>query len=242
MLTAERLTKKFGSVVACGAVSFSVSPGEIAVLAGVNGAGKSTLVKMLAGVLSPDEGRVVACGHGMPDIEARRAVGSVFEDAPLWRDMTVSSHIALSVSAYGLSRTDARHAVERSLDECDLEGVANAPVDRLPKGIRQRLALALAIAHGPRALVLDEPTAGLDPVQLSRFEALMCSLRDKGTAILMSTHVLQEAESLCDRVLVIDSGSLKADLHVDAFRDLSPSRSLGDSFLTLISRRSEVSL
>jgi ABC-2 type transport system ATP-binding protein len=241
MLTAERLSKKFGSVIACDAVSFTLDSGEIAALAGVNGAGKSTLIKMLAGVLKPDCGAVAVCGHDMSAVEARRSVGSMFEDAPLWGEMTVRSHLALSASAYGLSRSDARNAVDRALAECDLSDAPNAPVDRLPKGIRQRLSLALAIAHEPRVLVLDEPTAGLDPVQLSRFRTLMLTLRGRGTSILMSTHVMQEAESLCDRVIVIDSGSLKADLPVESFRDLSRSRSLEDSFISLISRPAEAS-
>lgn len=236
MLIAERLSKKYGNVTACEAISFSLSAGEIAALAGINGAGKTTLLKLLTGVLACDEGRCVVCGHdmGTSPLEARRVIGSVLEDSPLYRDMTVRSHLAFTASVYRLSRAESKKSVDRALVDCDLSDVANMPVDCLPKGVRQRLALALALVHEPSILVLDEPTSGLDPVQLSRFRSLMLSLRERGTTIVISTHILQEAESLCDRVLVIDSGSLKADLPLESFRNLSPSRTLEDSFLTLI--------
>lgn len=236
MLVAERLSKKYGNVTACDAISFSLAAGEIAALAGVNGAGKTSLLKMLTGVLAYDDGRCIACGRdmGTSPLEARRVIGSVLEDAPLYRDMTVRSHLAFAASVYRLSRAESKTSVDHALADCDLSNVANMPVDRLPKGVRQRLALALALVHEPRILVLDEPTSGLDPVQLSRFRSLMLSLRERGTTIIISTHILQEAESLCDRILVIDSGSLKADLPIESFRNLSPSRELEDSFLSLI--------
>lgn len=242
MLTAERLSKRYGTVTACKDVSFSLGEGEIVALAGINGAGKSTVIRLVAGIMSADAGRIVVCGHDMRDdpTGARREIGSMFEDVPLYRDMTVRSHLDFSVSAYGLRADAAKAAVDRAIRDCDLSDFADTLIDRLPKGGRQRLAIACAIAHDPAILLLDEPANGLDPVQAERFRALLRSLRGRGKSILVSTHALTDMESLCDRVIVIDSGSIAADLPTGEFRNASPSRSVERSFLDLVSKPSGV--
>lgn len=238
MLKAECLNKKYGPVTACADISFTLAAGEITALAGVNSAGKSTLMKMLSGVLTPDSGRCIAGDYDMRifPVEARSIIGTLFEDTPLYQDMSVRSHLLFSASVHGLSRASSTSALNLMLDTCDLSRFANERVGTLSKGVRQRLALALAMVHDPDILVLDEPSSGLDPVQLSLFRSLMLSLKNRGKTILVSTHIMQEVESLCDRVIVIDDGMLKADLSLDAFRNASPSRTLEDSFLTLIGR------
>jgi ABC-2 type transport system ATP-binding protein len=238
MLKAECLTKKYGPVTACADISFSLAAGEITALAGINGAGKSTLMKMISGVLMPDSGRCFVGDFDMRvfPVESRRIIGTIFEDTPLYQDMSVRSHLSFSASVHGLSRSATTSAVNRMLDTCDLSLVANQQVGTLSKGVRQRLALALAIVHDPGILVLDEPSSGLDPVQISLFRSIMLSLKNQGKTILISTHIMQEVESLCDRILVLDSGTLKADLSLDAFRNASQSHTLEDSFLSLIGR------
>lgn len=236
MLVAERLTKRYGSVRACDGVSFSVGAGEIVALAGANGAGKSTVLRLVSGIAIPDEGRCVACGFDAREraVEARRSIGSMLEDAPLYRELTVRSHLAFSAAVFGMPRAAARSAVDGALREWDLVPFADARAAVLPKGVRQRVAIACAVVHDPAIVVLDEPANGLDPVQVSRLKALLLALRSRGKAILVSTHALRDAEGLCDRVIVISSGSVAADLSMESFLDASPNRSAEASFLSIV--------
>ncbi len=212
MIEAQGLTRRYGEFTAVEGISFSVADGEILGILGPNGAGKTTTIRMITGFLPPSSGRVTVNGHDLfhEPIKARREIGYLPETVALYGEMRVSEYLAYRAQLEGMSRGDARAAIPRTIDSCLLGDVSHQIISTLSKGYRQRVGLAAAILHGPRVLVLDEPTVGLDPKQIIAIRELIRDLGQKRT-LMISTHILPEVEQLCRRVLIIDRGRLIAE-------------------------------
>ena len=208
----QHLSKHYGPKQALFDVSFSIQQGEVIGLLGPNGAGKTTTLRTIAGFLPPSSGIVRVAGYDVltQSLDARRHLGYLPESVPLYTDMTVRDFMSFIASARGLSGAGARRAIVDALEECRLIEVAHTIIGRLSRGYRQRVGLAQAILHSPDVLVLDEPTVGLDPRQITEIRDLV---RELGTrrAILLSSHILPEVSLLCRRVVIIHDGRVVAE-------------------------------
>ncbi len=212
MIRADALLRQFGSFTAVNNISFEVRRGEILGLLGPNGAGKTTSIKMLTGYLPPTSGRAFICGHDValnPE-KAREALGYLPEGAPLYEDMTPLAFLRFIGRARGIDEGDLDAACVRVASAVHIAPVLHQPIETLSKGYRRRVALAQAILHDPQVLILDEPTDGLDPNQKFEVRRLIEDMApDK--AIIISTHILEEVEAMCSRVIIIDAGRIVAD-------------------------------
>ncbi|MBE7484909.1 MAG: ATP-binding cassette domain-containing protein [Polyangiaceae bacterium] len=219
MIEVERLTKDYGTVVAVRDVSFSVGKGEIVGFLGPNGAGKSTTMRILVGFLGATSGRVRVAGHDIVEDsqEARRAIGYMPESAPLYPEMRVREYLAFRAAVKKVARAERKRAVERAMSLAVVTEMADTVIGHLSKGYRQRVGLADALVANPPLLILDEPTAGLDPNQIREVRRLIRELGESHT-ILLSTHILSEVESTCDRAIVIARGRLVAEGSIDELR------------------------
>ena len=205
-LTAEHLTRRFGDRVAVDDVSFELAAGEIFALLGPNGAGKTTTLRMLAGLIASTSGAVQIDGDRMtPDAapRLRRRIGFLTEAPGLWENLTVRENLCTYARLYGLS--DPEHAVNDVLALFAISDRGHDRPARLSKGLRQRVALARALVHQPRIVLLDEPTAGLDPESAYGVRELIVGMRSEGRAVLLCTHNLDEVERVADRVAVLRS-------------------------------------
>jgi ABC-2 type transport system ATP-binding protein len=212
MIEAQNLTKDYGSVVAVRDVSFSVGAGEVVGFLGPNGAGKTTTLRMLAGFLGATSGRITIAGFDVAtqSLEARACLGYMPEAAPLYPELRVREYLAFRAALKRVKRRERKAAVARALEQAAVTDVAETPIGQLSKGYRQRVALADALVSSPQLLILDEPTAGLDPNQIVEVRRLIRELGRHHT-ILLSTHILPEVEAVCDRALVIARGTLVAE-------------------------------
>jgi ABC-2 type transport system ATP-binding protein len=211
MLSVEGLAHRFGVVVAVDGVSFDVPAGELVGFLGPNGAGKTTTLRALAGTLRPDAGRVIVAGvdASANPIGARRAVGYLPENNPLYEEAEVGAHLEWVARVHGWRGPEAQRRVRAAIERCGLGGLAARPIGALSKGQRQRAGLAAAILPDPPVLLLDEPTAGLDPNQAADVRRLVVELKASKT-VLLSTHQMSEAEEVCDRVIIIHRGRIAA--------------------------------
>jgi len=219
MIELDGVSRRFGPVEAVRELSFSVPEGAICGFLGPNGAGKSTTIRMIAGAIAADTGTIRLAGVEL-GTERRRALaglGWLPEHAPLPAELRVEEMLDLRLRLYGIDRRERRAAVGEAIAACVLGEMRRRLCGQLSKGFRQRAGLAAAIVHRPRVLVLDEPTSGLDPGQVDEFRSLVRSMRGR-TTVLLSTHVLSEIETLCERVVVIDRGALLANGTVAEFR------------------------
>jgi ABC-2 type transport system ATP-binding protein len=212
MISVEALTKDYGSVVAVRDVSFQVNAGEIVGFLGPNGAGKTTTLRILAGFLGASAGRVSIAGFDVAtdSLKARQKLGYMPEAAPLYPELRVREYLSFRAALKQVPRRERRSAVGRALEQAAVRDVAETPIGHLSKGYRQRVALADALVSNPPLLILDEPTAGLDPNQIIEVRKLIAELSENHT-ILLSTHILPEVEAVCDRALVIARGRLLAE-------------------------------
>ncbi|MDH3714055.1 MAG: ABC transporter ATP-binding protein [Gammaproteobacteria bacterium] len=203
------LTRYFGRLAAVQQVDLAVRRGEILGLLGVNGAGKSTTMDMLCGVLAPSAGRVAIGGFDLAaqPRQAKRLIGYLPEHTPVYAELTVSEYLHFCARLRGLGRRASAGACETVLDKCDLQAVSKRLIGNLSKGYQQRLGLAQAFVHDPSVIVLDEPTAGLDPVQLQRIRDLIVELAES-CAVVLSTHILPEVTAVCDRVMILHDGKV----------------------------------
>lgn len=221
MIEVEHVSKTYGSFVAVDDVSFTVDKGEIVGFLGPNGAGKSTTLRILAGFLGATAGRVRIAGHDIADhpILARENLGYMPETSPLYPEMRVAEYLAFRAELKRIPRAKRKDAVARSLSEARVEDVASIVIGHLSKGYRQRVGLADALLGSPPLLILDEPTAGLDPNQIREVRALIRRI-GKDHTVLLSTHILPEVETTCSRALVIARGRLVAAGSIDEIRAL----------------------
>ncbi len=227
MIAAVALTRVFRGRAAVEAVTLEVRAGEILALLGPNGAGKTTTMRMLAGLIAPTSGSVTL--DGVPLTRAngsalRARLGFLTEAPGLWDRLTVRENLAVYAGVYGLADGDAR--IARALDRLELTSHADARAAELSKGMRQKVAIARALLHDPRILLLDEPTSGLDPAIARQVRQLLVERRDAGCAVLVSTHNLDEAERLADRVAVLQQRLLAVDTPAALRRRLATGRLL----------------
>ncbi|WP_437758682.1 ABC transporter ATP-binding protein [Sorangium sp. So ce1389] len=219
MIEVEHLSKSYGPHQAVSDLSFRVSQGEIVGFLGPNGAGKSTTLRILAGFLGATSGRVRVAGYDIAEepMRARASLGYMPETSPLYPEMRVSEYLAFRAELKLVPRRARREAVARALRDARIEDVASVMIGHLSKGYRQRVGLADALVSDPPLLILDEPTAGLDPNQIREVRALVRRLgRDR--TVLLSTHILSEVEATCTRALVIARGRLVAEGSIDELR------------------------
>ena len=212
MIEAQGLTKYFGSFAAIRDVSFKVHQSEVVAFLGPNGAGKSTTLKVLTGYLAPSAGKALIGGHDMSvdRLAGSARLGYLPENGPLYPDMTPRSLLRFFANSRGLSSQRTRQRIGAVVELCDLGSVIGKPIGKLSRGYRQRVGMAQVLLHEPDVLVLDEPTAGLDPNQIHEVRETIRKLGDSKT-ILLSTHVLQEVEAMASRVLFINEGRLVYD-------------------------------
>ena len=220
LVEATALSRAFGDDVAVRDVSFSVRRGEVVGFLGHNGAGKSTTMRMLAGALAPTSGTVRVLGHDSMTIEARRAVGWLPEVPPLTDELTVREQLLFVARLRSVA--DPSAAVAAALRSCDLLEVAGRLNATLSKGTKQRVGLAQALLGDPPVLLLDEPTAGMDPKQAASLRDLLLTLAPS-RAIVMSTHLLHEVTALCTRALLVRRGEVALDATLDELRARGPS-------------------
>ena len=212
MIEVHDLTKRYGERIAVAGVSFSVARGEVLGFLGPNGAGKTTTMRMLTGFLPPSSGTAKIAGFDVfhESAQVRRRIGYLPENPPLYTDMTVRSYLEFVARLKGVARSQVATARDRAIERTGLGDVAGRLLGHLSKGYRQRVGLAAALLHDPEVLILDEPTTGLDPNQLVEIRALIKRVGQSKTVVL-STHILQEVEHLCDRVLIIHHGRIVRD-------------------------------
>jgi len=216
MIEVERLTKHYGPVTAISDVSFSVAPGQIVGFLGPNGAGKSTTMRILACFMPASSGSARVAGHDVfrESLEVRRRIGYLPESVPLYTEMRVAPYLDFVAEVKGVSRSDRRRRVADVMDRCLIADVQNRLVGTLSKGYRQRVGLAQALVSDPEVLILDEPTIGLDPRQITEIRSLIKSLAGQHTVIL-STHILPEVSMVCSGVIIINRGSVVAQGPID---------------------------
>jgi ABC-2 type transport system ATP-binding protein len=219
MIVAQSLSKTFGNFTAVDSLDFKIEQGEVVGFLGPNGAGKTTTIRMICGYLPPSSGtvRVDQIDVMKHPLGVRSRIGYLPETAPLYAEMRVIEYLRFRGKLFGLRRRDRNRAVSKIIERCWLETVHRKPIRILSKGYRQRVGLAAALLHEPPVLILDEPTAGLDPNQIREVRSLIRELSGSQT-ILLSTHILPEAEVTCDRILMIARGKIRADGAIDELR------------------------
>jgi ABC-2 type transport system ATP-binding protein len=212
VIEVQHVTKRYGPTVAVDNVSFRVEPGQILGFLGPNGAGKTTTMRMLTGYMPPTEGKAIVAGFDVFDqpLEAKRRTGYLPESPPLYPDMTVREYLTFVARIKGVGASERRSRVDTAMGRTSIDDVADRHCGRLSKGYRQRVGLAQAILHNPDVLILDEPTAGLDPKQIIETRHLITDLAGDHT-IILSTHILPEVSQTCERVVIINKGRVVAE-------------------------------
>jgi ABC-2 type transport system ATP-binding protein len=206
----NQLTKVYGTQIAVNHISFTAEPGKIVGFLGPNGAGKSTTMKMITGFIPPSDGTATVCGFDIntQSMDVRKCLGYLPENNPLYLDMYVKEFLAFVAGLQQLNNVDAR--IKEMIEQTGLEREQYKKISQLSKGYRQRVGLAQAMLHDPKVLILDEPTTGLDPNQLVEIRKLIKQLGKEKTVIL-STHIMQEVEAVCDQVVIINKGLIVAN-------------------------------
>ena len=220
MIEAERLSKFYGPFKAANDVSFQVYEGDVVAFLGPNGAGKSTTMKLLTGYLAPSEGIARIAGHDMASdrMAGSQRLGYLPENGPLYADMTANSMLVFFADARGMKRDKKQDRMEAVIKLCNLDNFLHKPISKLSKGQRQRVGMAQTLLHEPDVLILDEPTAGLDPNQIREVRETIQKL-GKDRTILLSTHILQEVEAMTNRVILINLGNIVFDGTIDEIRE-----------------------
>ena len=227
-VTVRHLTKIFGEQHAVHDVSFEARPGEVLGFLGPNGAGKSTTMKIITGFLPPSEGSAEVCGYDVEKspMEARRRIGYLPENNPLYKEMYVREYLRFTGKLHKVPNLSRR--VEEMIEITGLGREQHKMIGMLSKGYRQRVGLAQAMLHDPEVLILDEPTSGLDPNQLAEIRELIRRLGKQKT-LIFSTHIMQEVQAVCDRVIIINKGRIVADDPIQALQE----RIAGESIVTV---------
>lgn len=224
----QHLTKVYGEQKAVNNISFEAHPGQVLGFLGPNGAGKTTTMKVLTCYIPQSSGKAFVCGHDVEEspMEVRKQIGYLPEHNPLYLDMYVREYLRFIAGLHKIS--NARQRIDEMIELTGLEREQRKPIGALSKGYRQRVGLAQALLHDPQVLILDEPTAGLDPNQLADIRALIKKLGEQKT-VIFSTHIMQEVKAICDRVVIINQGNLVAD---DTIGHLQ-SATTGESVITV---------
>jgi ABC-2 type transport system ATP-binding protein len=223
----ENVSKSFGAVTALDGVTLKVKRGEIYGLLGPNGAGKTTLIRLLVGLLEAHAGTVTVLGHRMPEVDVLRHVGYMTQQAALYPGLSVEENVRFFAAINGVE-----DGVQEALEMVDLHQRRTSEVSTLSGGMRQRCSLACALVHRPQLLLLDEPTVGVDPQLRAQFWEDFRRMADGGTTIIVSSHVMDEAER-CQRLGLIQYGKMLAEGTPGEIRDIAGSSNLEDAFLKL---------
>ncbi len=233
-LTAHNLVRRYGPHTAVDHVSFELHRGEVLGFLGPNGAGKSTTMQMLTGNLAPSGGSVRICGVDLREHprEAKARLGYLPETPPLYRDLTVDEFLILAAKLHRVGKGEIAAAVAHAKERCGLKKVGRKLIGALSKGYRQRLGIAQAIVHNPEVVILDEPTVGLDPLQIREIRSLIRELGGEHSVIL-STHILPEVESACDRVQIMNEGKLVFQDTLASLKEQAGSGGLEEVFVKL---------
>ncbi len=216
MIKVENLTKYYGDRLAVDAISFSVGKGEIVGLLGPNGAGKTTTMRIITGFLMPSQGDVWVgdCNMAENSLDGRRQIGYLPEAIPLYTDMPVRAYLEFAARLRGLDKAKARSRIDDVVDLCHLEEYVDVIISKLSRGFRQRVGVAQAVIHEPSVMILDEPTLGIDPIQVAQTRQLIKDLGKEHT-ILLSSHILPEVSMICDRVIIIHEGRIVAEDRIE---------------------------
>lgn len=233
MLSVQNVTKKYGKTIANANISFEVQDGQIAVLLGPNGAGKSTIIKCIAGLLRFD-GTITINGHNNKSIEAKRVLGYVPEMPAVYELLTVEEHVQFIARAYQLS--DWQDYAEELLNRLELADKRKKLGRELSKGMQQKLSILLALLPKPQNIIFDEPMVGLDPHAIKEIKKMFLELREKGCAILISTHMLDSVEDYWDIAHIMIQGSFAATKHNDDSSD----KSLEEMFFSITEQNQEM--
>jgi len=212
LLQAQGLSRRYGELLALAPLDLALARGQIVGLLGPNGAGKSTTLQLITGNLAPSSGSVSICGHDLlsDPLEAKRRIGYLPEIPPLHPDLTVTEYLDYAARLRRIPRADRSAAIDAAIQRCGLGTVTRKLISTLSKGFQQRVGLAQAIVHSPEVLVLDEPTVGLDPIQIREIRALVRELGE-AHAVIFSSHILSEVQELCSRVHILSAGRMVFD-------------------------------
>lgn len=219
-IQANGLTRSYGDRIAVNNISLTVKPGEVLALLGANGAGKSTTMNMLAGIQVPDEGDISISGYSLKKKpkQARKRLGYLPEQPPVYPELTVNEYLRYCAKLRRIKNRKVAKAVEQAQQRCGLLDVSQRLIRNLSKGYQQRVGIAQAIIHEPDIIILDEPTVGLDPVQIIEIRRLIREL-GKSHSVILSTHLLPEVLSVCDRVTILKEGKIVHDAPISSFYD-----------------------
>ncbi|HVY81691.1 MAG TPA: ATP-binding cassette domain-containing protein [Steroidobacteraceae bacterium] len=236
MIEARELSKSFGAVKAVRGVSLRAADGRITGLLGPNGAGKSTTLRILYTVIRPDAGDALIDGTSVvrDPLEARRRIGVLPHAAGIYQHLSARENILYYGALHGLSREQRERRADELIEQLEMRDFATRPARKLSQGQRIKTALARALIHRPRNVLLDEPTNGLDVMAVRSLRALLVKLRDEGHCVLFSSHVMQEVAALCDEVIVIARGTVVAAGTLDDLRARTGQSNLEDGFVQLI--------
>ncbi|MGD0174933.1 MAG: ABC transporter ATP-binding protein [Anaerolineales bacterium] len=236
LIETKNLVKLFGDKAAVNNISFDVRGGEVFGFLGPNGAGKTTTIKMIVGLLQPTSGDVKVAGYDVQTqpMQAKAASGYVPDTPNLYMKLSAREFLRFVGDLYEMKRGKAEERIDELLKLFDLTDVRDDLIDSYSHGMKQKTALAAALIHDPKVLVLDEPTVGLDPKSARLIKDILRQLADRGAAVFLSTHILEIAERMCDRIGIIDHGNLVAVGTMDELRSMGKSgSSLEDIFLAL---------
>ena len=222
-LTLDRVTKFYGAFKAVDALTFSLAPGCICGFLGPNGAGKTTSIRMILDIIRPTEGSISILGEASA-LKVRHKIGYLPEEKGLYKKMKAWSVVAYFASLKGLDRRTAKRRAYELLERYGLKDFADKPTDALSKGMQQKVQLLSSIAHDPEFVILDEPFSGLDPINQQVMEEIIRDMAGRSRTVLFSTHVMQHAERLCDRILLIAKGRKIFDGTIPEARSLLPRR------------------
>jgi len=221
MIQVDQITKRYGTFEAIRNVSFTIGRGEVVGLLGPNGAGKTTTMRILCGCIGATSGHASIDGHDIiqEPLLVKQRIGYLPETPPLYPTMTVTDYLRFAAKIKNVAEPTT--AVKDVIGKVGLQTVSHRIIEHLSKGYRQRVGIAQALVHDPDVLVLDEPTSGLDPAQRKEIRQLLASLAAGDRTVILSTHVLSEVESVCERVIIIDQGQLVQDDQIDRLRSSS---------------------
>ena len=211
MIQVENITKRYGSFTAVENINFEIEEGEIVGFLGPNGAGKSTTMNMITGFIEPTSGKIIVDGYDISKKprKAKRQIGYMPEGVPLYSDLTVKEFVTYMAELKGVPRKEKKEKVQKALQETGLTDVQNKLTRNLSRGYKQRVSMAGALVSNPKVIILDEPTVGLDPKQVTEIRALIKELGKEHTVIL-SSHILSEVSQICNRVIIINNGKIVA--------------------------------
>ncbi len=236
MIRVENLCKRFGTKQALQGVTFSASDGTVTGLLGPNGAGKTTSLRMIYGLMKPDDGSITVDGCDVASdpqsVQAR--LGVLPDQSGLYGRLTPREHIRYFGNLHGLTGLDLERHIEKWIDNLDLKSIADRPVAGFSHGERTKVALSRALVHEPQNILLDEPTNGLDVMSTRAVRAVIRNLRAEGRCVLFSSHVMQEVSALCDRIFVIASGQVLAQGTPKELLELTGRTTLEDAFVSLV--------